>query len=142
MYLGELVRHILVSLVDAAPKALLFSGKSTAHLNKHYGVDTSFMSAVEEAWIGDVNEKEAFEHPAFSVLEFKKEDLSPKVVEKLEQIRRHIIEVLEFKAEEVSLRDAAVCSFLLVETLTVDVEIICIDRSMGLFYSGATRCSS
>ncbi|KAF9535059.1 hypothetical protein CPB83DRAFT_781091 [Crepidotus variabilis] len=108
LYLGELSRHILVALVDATPKSLLFSGKSTAHLNKHYGVDTSFMSAVEEAWVGKDDSADAFALPPFSVLEFQKDKLSPKVVEKLENIRQHIVKDLEFDLEDVSLRDAAI----------------------------------
>ncbi|KNZ71716.1 Glucokinase-1 [Termitomyces sp. J132] len=50
MYLGEITRNILISLIDASPIPLLFSGKSTPMLNKHYGLDTSVMSQIEEAW--------------------------------------------------------------------------------------------
>ncbi len=65
MYLGEIVRNVMLSLVDSTPQALLFGGKSTAGLNKHYGIDTSFMSAVEEAWIGDNStDPKDFEAPA------------------------------------------------------------------------------
>ncbi|KAF9008852.1 hypothetical protein BDQ17DRAFT_1388567 [Cyathus striatus] len=45
MYLGEVTRNLLLALVDAAPKAILFNGKSSSVLNKHYGLDTSFMIA-------------------------------------------------------------------------------------------------
>lgn len=106
MYLGELVRHILVALVDAAPKPLLFSGHSSPILNKSYDFDTSFMSAIEEAWIGEDPYQEAHEHPAFS--EFKEEDLSPKVASKLERIRKIIIKQTELKDVHVSIKDAAV----------------------------------
>ncbi|KAJ7781622.1 hypothetical protein B0H16DRAFT_1499098 [Mycena metata] len=52
MYLGEITRNILLSLVDAAPKSLLFGGKTTPALNAQWGLDTSVMSGVEEAWEG------------------------------------------------------------------------------------------
>lgn len=108
MYLGELTRNILIALIDATPKSLLFSGKSTPVLNKHYGLDTSFMSATEEAWIGDNSADTAtYTHPPLGG-EFKKEGLNPTVLAKLDQIRRVIVEHLGFQEEEVSLRDAAV----------------------------------
>ncbi len=50
MYLGEITRNILLSLLDAAPKSLLLSGQASDALNRHYGVDTAVMSAIEEAW--------------------------------------------------------------------------------------------
>lgn len=50
MYLGEITRNVMLSLVDAAPRSLLFNGQSTKTLNTHYGLDTAVMSAVEEAW--------------------------------------------------------------------------------------------
>lgn len=52
MYLGEITRNLLLSLVDAAPQPLLFGGRSSKALNTHYGLDTAVMSAVEEAWAG------------------------------------------------------------------------------------------
>ncbi|KAJ3554795.1 hypothetical protein NM688_g2922 [Phlebia brevispora] len=50
MYLGEITRNILLSLIDAAPKSLLFSGHSSTQLNTQFGLDTAVMSEVEEAW--------------------------------------------------------------------------------------------
>jgi hexokinase len=50
MYLGEISRNVLLSLVDSAPSSLLFGGSSSKVLNTHYGVDTAVMSAIEEAW--------------------------------------------------------------------------------------------
>jgi hexokinase len=52
-------------------------------------------------------------HPAFEA-DFKQEDLSPKVVAKLERIRQIIVHQAGVKEEFVSLRDAAVshCYFL------------------------------
>ncbi|KAF8974696.1 hexokinase [Flammula alnicola] len=108
LYLGEIVRNILVSLIDAVPKPLLFGGKSTAGLNKHYGIDTSFMSATEEAWIADHDANPAsYAVPAFSH-EFKREEISPKVVRKLDNIRKVIAQFLGFNEDDVSLKDAAV----------------------------------
>jgi hexokinase len=52
MYLGEITRNVLLSLVDAAPQPILFSGYSSKDLNEQYGLDTAVMSAVEEAWEG------------------------------------------------------------------------------------------
>ncbi|KAH9482884.1 Glucokinase [Psilocybe cubensis] len=111
MYLGEVVRNIIVSLVDATPKSLLFGGKSTAFLNKHYGLDTSFMSATEEAWIGDDSSPDAFVHPPLSV-EFKREELNAAVLKKLDNIRTIIAKTLGFKLEDVSLNDAAVIRWI------------------------------
>ena len=107
MYLGEITRNILVALVDATPKSLLFGGKSTPALNKHYGIDTSFMSATEEAWIGTDESREAFILPPLSS-DFKREELSPVVAQKLDNIRQVIVKFLGFEEEDVSLRDAAV----------------------------------
>lgn len=48
MYLGEIVRNILLSFVDSVPP-LLFQGRSTPVLNKHYGFDSAYMSLIEIA---------------------------------------------------------------------------------------------
>lgn len=48
MYLGEVVRNILLSFIDAVPP-LLFQGRSTPILNKHYGLDSAYMSLIETA---------------------------------------------------------------------------------------------
>lgn len=57
MYLGEITRNLLLALMDATPKPILFGGKSTPALNSHYGLDTAVMSQVEEAWEG-IQEKD------------------------------------------------------------------------------------
>lgn len=44
MYLGEIVRNIIVSLID---QGLLFGGQSAPALNKPYGFETSLMSQIE-----------------------------------------------------------------------------------------------
>ena len=48
MYLGEITRNVLLSLIDAAPP-VLFGGLSTPILNQHYGFDTAYMSDIEDA---------------------------------------------------------------------------------------------
>ena len=46
MYLGEISRNILLHLIDSGH---LFNGHSSDILNTHYGYDTAFVSAVEDA---------------------------------------------------------------------------------------------
>jgi hexokinase len=46
MYLGEILRNMLIHFIDCD---LLFSGWSTKTLNTHYAIDTSFLSFVEAA---------------------------------------------------------------------------------------------
>lgn len=48
MYQGEILRNMLLSLVDHSPP-ILFKGESSPALNKHYGIDTAVMSDVETA---------------------------------------------------------------------------------------------
>ncbi|CAE6411520.1 hexokinase [Rhizoctonia solani AG-1 IB] len=52
MYLGEITRNILLYLID---NNMLFSGRSTNELNKHYGFDTALMSAIESDTSADLN---------------------------------------------------------------------------------------
>lgn len=109
MYLGEITRNILVSLIDAAPKPLLLGGKATAILNKHYGLDSSVMSDIEEAWEGKNASERADPHavPAFATFDDSK--LLPEVKSKLERVRLVVVKQFGFKDSEVSLKDAAVC---------------------------------
>ncbi|KAF8227978.1 hypothetical protein L208DRAFT_271104 [Tricholoma matsutake] len=105
MYLGEITRNILVALIDAAPKPLLFHGKTTAVLNKHYGLDTSLMSEIERAWQGidNMDVGKDYSIPAFDV-----DTLSPGVRAKLERVRIVVAKELGFTGVEVSLRDATI----------------------------------
>ena len=48
MYLGEITRNLMLSLVDASPP-VLFRGSSTSSLNSHYGFDSAIMSDMENA---------------------------------------------------------------------------------------------
>jgi len=52
MYLGEITRNILLYLID---NNMLFSGRSTPELNKHYGLDSALMSAVESDTSADLS---------------------------------------------------------------------------------------
>jgi hexokinase len=44
MYLGEIVRNILIHLIDLS---MLFEGYSSAEMNSHYGLDTAIVSGIE-----------------------------------------------------------------------------------------------
>ncbi|KAJ7067948.1 hypothetical protein C8F01DRAFT_1207645 [Mycena amicta] len=108
MYLGEVTRNVLLSLVDAAPKSLLFSGKTTAAMNAQWGFDTSVMSAVEEAWEGG-DEDPARDNPAPQLSAYEApERLDPAVVVRLNRVRTVIARDLGFQEAAVSLRDAAI----------------------------------
>ncbi|KAJ7688368.1 hypothetical protein B0H17DRAFT_938338 [Mycena rosella] len=109
MYLGEITRNVLLSLIDAAPKALLFGGKTTAALNAQWGFDTSVMSGIEEAWEGADTKKGTGENPIpqFSAYDDAKA-LDPAVKARLERVRAVLVKELAYKAEDVSLRDAAI----------------------------------
>ncbi|GLB33467.1 putative hexokinase family protein [Lyophyllum shimeji] len=107
MYLGEITRNILTALVDAAPKPLVFGGKSTSVLNTHYGLDTSVMSEVEDAWEGPHRSYSAEQTaPDFST--FDEEKLPPNIRTKLERIRAVTVKQLGFQDSDVTLKDAAI----------------------------------
>ncbi|KAJ7283432.1 hypothetical protein C8J57DRAFT_1054460 [Mycena rebaudengoi] len=108
MYLGEITRNIILSLVDAAPKPLLFGGKTTTALNAQWGFDTSVMSHVEEAWEGDDSEKVGGNPvPQLSAFETP-EKLDPLIKAKLERIRAVLVKDVSFKDGDVTLKDAAI----------------------------------
>jgi hexokinase len=113
MYLGEITRNLLLALVDAAPKPILFNGKSTERLNNHYGLDTELLSLVESAWRADApREKDSDskeEHAAlrdFSA-SLVEERIAPATLRRLNRVREIVQEHLGFAPGEVSLRDAA-----------------------------------
>lgn len=131
MYLGEIVRNILLTLIDTAPISLLFEGYSSAELNAHYGIDTAIMSEVEAAWEAgrprDTSVKcvEGGHDPLEATPaseEAKSEqdgasnsshwadidNASPSDKQRLEKIRSIIIERLFIDPAHVSLRDAAI----------------------------------
>ena len=123
MYLGEILRNILLSLVDAAPKPLLFNGRSSGPLNTHYGLDTAVMSEVEDAWetgrvsVADAetvkskaNGISAEEHkPDWQSAQFTDVDaLSPDDKARLARIQGILVQRLALDPADVSLRDAAI----------------------------------
>ncbi|PSS36844.1 hypothetical protein PHLCEN_2v1272 [Hermanssonia centrifuga] len=135
MYLGEITRNILLSLIDAAPNPLLFNGRSSAQLNGHYGLDTAIISEVEQIWesgrppIASVKSVEggtSLDDPSGSSRDTS--SLSSTQVngvgniphfldidahseddrDRLERIRSILIQRLHLDSEHVSLRDAAI----------------------------------
>lgn len=119
MYLGEVTRNVIISLIDTAPKALLFSGHSSHQLNKQWGLDTAVLSEIEEAWegIGRFAPKDAdsirtingTETARTTDKETNGTDITKQpcsVLEKLQHIRDVIIKRLELPPEAVSLDDA------------------------------------
>jgi hexokinase len=129
MYLGEITRNIFLSLIDAAPKPLLFNGASSSALNAHYGIDTAIMSDVEAAWETgrpkDITVK-AVEGGHDPVAETSVEapahvngsseshhfadvdNASQADKDRLERIRGIIVQHLGIDSANVSLRDAAI----------------------------------
>jgi hexokinase len=126
MYLGEITRNLLLALVDAAPKPILFNGKATERLNRHYGLDTEMLSLVESAWTdrdpdrpgvsSSSSPPTAASGPAgsedaalrdFSV-PIAEEQLAPATLRRLNKIREIVQEHLDYKPGDVSLRDAAI----------------------------------
>ncbi|KZT74519.1 hexokinase [Daedalea quercina L-15889] len=109
MYLGEITRNILLALVDAAPRPLLFNGKASSVLNTHYGIDTAIMSEVEDAWeSGREAEIKAHGQPDWQNAHWTDvEALIPSDLARLERIRGILVQRLLLDPEDVSLRDAA-----------------------------------
>jgi len=108
MYLGEITRLILVSLIDASTyspsgklKPLIFDGKGNEVMNKEWGVDTQYMSEVEEAW-GEEDD----ELPQFSSFDVSK--LDEKKRARLERVRKVVVNRFGYNGAEVGLWDAAV----------------------------------
>ncbi|KAF5387613.1 hypothetical protein D9615_000084 [Tricholomella constricta] len=107
MYLGEITRNILTALIDAAPKPLLFNGKSTPVLNTHYGLDTSVMSDIEDAWEGP-NRSLSGDQSAPDFTTFDESTIPENVIKKLERIREVTVKQLGFQDSDVTLKDAAI----------------------------------
>jgi len=119
MYLGEITRNILLALIDAAPKPLLFNGRiGSGALNKQYGFDTAVMSDIELAWAGDEPKGEPTEDvygvadklAVLHLRDFEEAKLSDSQRKRLERVKKVIIRDLGFEeiTEDVSLRDAAI----------------------------------
>lgn len=107
MYLGEITRNVLLALIDAAPKPILFGGKATNAINKHYGLDSAVMSDIEGAWGASKESEDTTTGKSLSSPEWES-SLSAAVRDRLQRVRGVIIEKLGFAAADVSLRDAAI----------------------------------
>lgn len=111
MYLGEITRNLLLALVDATPKPILFNGKATERLNKHYGLDTEVLSLVESAWRADAPREGNSEESAALSRDFSaplaEERIAPATLRRLNRVREIVQEHLGYAPGEVSLRDAA-----------------------------------
>jgi hexokinase len=105
MYLGEITRNVLLALIDAAPKPILFGGKATQAINKHYGLDSAVMSDIEEAWTEGAEKGSTAESLSSPKWE---SSLSLAERNRLQRIREVIIAKLGFASADVSLRDAAI----------------------------------
>ncbi|KAL4075694.1 hypothetical protein V8B97DRAFT_2002095 [Scleroderma yunnanense] len=121
MYLGEVTRNVIISLIDTAPKALLFSGHSSNQLNKQWGVDTALLSEIEEAWVGigrfapketnGTGTMNGTETGADTIDETNRAHITKQPcsdLEKLERIRGVIVKRMELPSGVVSLDDAYV----------------------------------
>lgn len=108
MYLGEVARNVIISLIDAAPKAHLFSGHSSHPLNKQWGLDTAVLSDIEGAWEDThiVNGTETMTDNGTGGTEPATHRCSD--LEKLQRIRDVIIRRMELAPEVVTLDDADV----------------------------------
>ncbi|KAG2119119.1 uncharacterized protein F5147DRAFT_668293 [Suillus discolor] len=95
MYLGEITRNVILSLIDAAPQPLLFGGRSSVPLNKQWGLDTAVLSEIEEAWEG----LGKFSPPEQGSPEAQK-------AEKLRRIQGILAHRLELSPPDISLADA------------------------------------
>lgn len=111
MYLGEITRNVILALIDAAPKPILFGGKATEAINKHYGLDTAVMSDIEEAWNASKGSNDETPNTGtFASISSPKWESSLSAAERarLQRIREVLIAKFGFASADVSLRDAAI----------------------------------
>lgn len=90
MYIGEVVRNVLLSLID---RNILFDGHSSTIFNTHYGMDTALMSAIEA-------------HPVSAYSEEHVE--ADQWRTSLEGTKKVLIEMLGIKEEHISQQDCLV----------------------------------
>lgn len=107
MYLGEITRNLLLALIDATPQPILFDGKATESLNKHYGLDTEMLSQVESAWSGK-DGRDSDDAAAAAALVQDPEKLAPATLRRLKAVQEVVQDNLGYAPGEVSLRDAAI----------------------------------
>ncbi|KAF9500147.1 hypothetical protein BDN71DRAFT_1440709 [Pleurotus eryngii] len=108
MYLGEIARNIIMALIDAAPKPLLLSGKFAPLLNTQWGLDTSVMSDIENAWEEEKRTERSPEDVMPLFTEFDESKLSENVKARLQRVRKTMVQRLGYEDEDVTLRDAAI----------------------------------
>jgi hexokinase len=104
MYLGEVVRNILLYLIDAnhiGESALLFRGKSTKLLNTQWGFDTRVMSEVEDAY-------GSHDAPDASLSLGSEKQFDEDTQARLKKVKEVIVKETGLADGDVSLRDAAV----------------------------------
>lgn len=102
MYLGEILRNMLVHFIDCD---LLFSGDSTKTLNTHYGIDTSFLSFVEDAIKPQASESPSSSSPS-SVNKVVKDLMVRDLGLKSESISESDIELVKWSVQAVGFRAA------------------------------------
>jgi hexokinase len=117
MYLGEITRLILVSLIDATPVAtfypgkksqpILFGGRGSSVTNNMWGLDSSVLSEIEEAWRVE-NEKEL----SHGCVPFPEDQLSETTRRRLDKVREVVVKRFGYQDEQVGLWDAAVSHLL------------------------------
>jgi hexokinase len=105
MYLGEVTRNVILALVDAAPRPILFNGKSTERLNKHYGLDTEMLSLIEGAWHADASKDSEEEHTALRGFSgpLVEERIAPATLRRLNRVREIVQEHLGFEPGEIGI---------------------------------------
>lgn len=131
MYLGEIARNVILSLIDASPKSLLFGGRSTPSLNKQWGLDTAVLSEIEEAWQGIGR---------FSSGKTGNAQVSDKA--KLDHIRDVIVQHLGFTdASEVSLADADIVRQICGLVVTRAARLSACAIAAVLVQTGRARCT-
>ena len=91
MYIGEIVRNVLIHLID---HNLLFSGYSSPLMNTHYGLDTALMSAIEQ-------------HPTTAYSEAK-ESSAEEWAKSIETTRKVLSDTMQIPSKHISDQDCLV----------------------------------
>jgi hexokinase len=128
MYLGEIARNIILSLIDASPKSLLFGGHCTPTLNNQWGLDTAVLSEIEEAWQG--------------IGKFASGQTGTSDEEKLNHVRGVIVQRLGFSdTSPVSLADADVVRQICGIVVTRAARLSACAVAAILVQTGRARCA-
>lgn len=130
MYLGEVARNVILSLIDASPKSLLFGGNCTPTLNKQWGLDTALLSEIEEAWQG------------IGRFASGQTGITLSGEERLNRVRSVIVQRLGFAdASEVSLADADVVRQICGLVVTRAARMSACAVAAILVQTGRARCA-